>query len=426
MRCDVLKEFTIKNFTSFNKEVLFSMEADVERVSEHNEHIVLINNNSLLKVVSMYGPNGGGKSNLLLALRLSKMLQNNKGYLDTYEYPCVFTNTDVIEETIFFVDEKYEMGYRFSMIPKQLKEFEPDTRMMEQYNGRLFFEIISEEVSYRKLDSDVYTLLFSRDKTGRIESDYFDEIKNKSEFFLAKGMSVISYMYNTFANRDIDLSEDLDVIRCLYQQISNIMLLDTQGILFYGTGSPYRRLIMDHEKELVKALRDFDINIKGIKVYPKRMQPFYFVKEIELNGEIVEKELSLKMESSGTQKVFWILVSLLINLENGKIFYCDDMNAYLHPKMLRAIIGLFQDNNYNSQLIFNSHDIINMDNALFRRDEIWFAYKDEQLATQLMPLSNIVNYKGEQVRKDAKFYKQYLEGRYGADPFIERGLNWNV
>ena len=43
----------------------------------------------------------------------------------------------------------------------------------------------------------------------------------------------------------------------------------------------------------------------------------------------------------------------------------------------------------------------------------------------MIPLSNIVNYKGEQVRKDAKFYKQYLEGRFGADPFIKRGLKWN-
>ena len=62
---------------------------------------------------------------------------------------------------------------------------------------------------------------------------------------------------------------------------------------------------------------------------------------------------------------------------------------------------------------------------MFRRDEIWFVFRDENYVSKMIPLSNIVNYKGEQVRKDAKFYKQYLEGRFGADPFIKRGLKWN-
>lgn len=101
------------------------------------------------------------------------------------------------------------------------------------------------------------------------------------------------------------------------------------------------------------------------------------------------------------------------------------MNAYLHPKLFRTIVELFQTNVTGSQLIFNSHDILNMDNDLFRRDEIWFAYRDDSYSTKLVPLSNIVNYKGEQVRKDAKYYKQYLEGKYGAAPFIAKGLNWN-
>ena len=102
------------------------------------------------------------------------------------------------------------------------------------------------------------------------------------------------------------------------------------------------------------------------------------------------------------------------------------MNAFLHPKLSRAIIEIFNSkNNKNNQLIFNSHDIINMTKDVFRRDEIWFVYRDENYSTKLVPLSNIVNYKGEQVRKDAKYYKQYLEGKYGADPFIKKGFDWN-
>ena len=146
--------------------------------------------------------------------------------------------------------------------------------------------------------------------------------------------------------------------------------------------------------------------------------------ELENFEKEIEKELPLKSESKGTQKIFWILLRILSYGKN-RIFYCDDMNAFLHPKLFRAVIKLFQENNSETQLIFNSHDILNMNNDLFRRDEIWFAYRDETYSTKLVSLSNIVNYKGEQVRKDAKYYKQYLEGKYGADPFIAKGLSWH-
>ena len=37
-----------------------------------------------------------------------------------------------------------------------------------------------------------------------------------------------------------------------------------------------------------------------------------------------------------------------------------------------------------------------------------------------------VNYKGEQIRKDAVYSKQYLEGKYGADPAIKKGLEFLI
>ena len=422
----MLKEFTIKNFTSFKDETLFSMEADMLRVSEHPDHVVSINDNKLLKVVSMYGPNGGGKSNLLFALRLAKIVQTNTAFSEMYEFPCIFSNSDIVEQTVFFIDEKYEMGYRFSLVPSQIEYEETiEGRMQSRYFDQNF-EIISEEVSYRKAGEENYVLLFSRDKAGCIESRFFDEIKNNSEFRLAKKKSVISYLFDTFANTDGELSEDLDVIKHLSQQINKITLLDSRGLFVYSGRNKQNLSIKKYEKELISQLKEFDINIKGIKVYEKKLYPIYFVREVISGGKKCEKELPLTMESEGTQKLFWMILSILENIKSGKIFYCNDMNAYLHPKMFRAIIQMFQNDKSNSQLIFNSHDIINMDNELFRRDEIWFAYRDEEFSTQLISLSNIVNYKGEQIRKDAKYYKQYLEGKYGADPFIKRGLNWNV
>lgn len=135
--------------------------------------------------------------------------------------------------------------------------------------------------------------------------------------------------------------------------------------------------------------------------------------------------IQLNCESSGTRKIINIILDV-ISFEEGSIFLADDFDSHLHPKLIKTLIELFTSKaNTNKQLIFNSHDITNMNNKVFRRDEIWFAFKNEDgMSTKYMPLSNIVDYKGNMVRKDAVYGKQYLEGKYGADPFIKKGLEW--
>ena len=159
----------------------------------------------------------------------------------------------------------------------------------------------------------------------------------------------------------------------------------------------------------------------SFKEETQRFYQLYIERKTKDNGTILIPFIN---ESSGTIKAINIIFDVL-SAKNNCVFIADDFDAYLHPKLLRAIVELFaSESNKTRQLIFNSHDIINMSNKLFRRDEIWFAYRDEDYSTQYVPLSNIVNYKGEMIRKDAVYSKQYLEGRFGADPFIKKGLSW--
>lgn len=77
-------------------------------------------------------------------------------------------------------------------------------------------------------------------------------------------------------------------------------------------------------------------------------------------------------------------------------------------------------NKHNAQLIFTSHDLSTMNSEVFRRDEIWFVAKGNEENSKLYSLVEFKNEKGESVRKDAKFDKQYLEGKYGADSTLRR------
>lgn len=421
----MLKEITVKNFLSFNDETTFTMEADVEKVSEYPGHIVKINDNNLLKVTSLYGPNGGGKSNLLKALVLPKNLVCKESF-GMFETKCVFSNNDDIEETLFFVTDKFEIGYYFKSIIEQTDVDLSDNehRFLRKMNVA---KIINESVVYRKNGTNKFIELFSRNEKGIIEGKELSKIIKLTQ--LSKNKTVLAKIYEDYANNDYIKNELLLVCKELYEEINSIKNLDNtfdfglhRSLLF---NEKYLNEVDANKERLIKLLNSVDIKIKNIKIDYESNFPILFEREVLIENQIITKILPLQSESKGTQKIFYIFMSLLDSLDKNIIFYCDDMNSYLHPKLCRAIIELFNsENNKNCQFIFNSHDIINMTNEVFRRDEIWFAYRNENYSTVLVPLSNIVNSKNNQVRKDAKFNKQYLEGKYGADPFITKGLNW--
>ena len=67
----------------------------------------------------------------------------------------------------------------------------------------------------------------------------------------------------------------------------------------------------------------------------------------------------------------------------------DELDAKIHPVLLRHIIMMFNDMNINkkkAQLIFTSHDLSTMNSEVFRRDEIWFVAKGNAQNSQLYSL----------------------------------------
>lgn len=143
--------------------------------------------------------------------------------------------------------------------------------------------------------------------------------------------------------------------------------------------------------------------------------------------EVYEAELNLFDESSGTKKLFGLMPFIADSLLSGATLVIDELDAKIHPVLLRHIIMMFNDMNINkkkAQLIFTSHDLSTMNSEVFRRDEIWFVAKGNAQNSQLYSLVEFKNEKGESVRKDAKFDKQYLEGKYGADPYLRRIIDW--
>ena len=129
--------------------------------------------------------------------------------------------------------------------------------------------------------------------------------------------------------------------------------------------------------------------------------------------------LDLEQESTGTQTLVGLLPVLLSLLARGGLLMIDELHS-IHPMLVLALVQLIQDPQRNPrgvQLLFNTHDSSLLGNLLadpplLRRDQIWLTEKDAQGATRLYPLTDYTPRASENLQRG------YLQGRYGAVPFL--------
>ena len=180
----------------------------------------------------------------------------------------------------------------------------------------------------------------------------------------------------------------------------------------------------DSKKRFINMMNDMGIEISGYR-YDKENEQFL------LQRVIGDKEYDIPFinESDGTRKLFAALPVIIMALREGRLIIIDELDAKLHPKLLRYVIKLFTNpeiNRNGAQLLFTSHDLTTMKNTVFRRDEIWFAALNDENSSEIFSLYDIRREDNEHVNNTAAYDKQYLEGRYGADPYIRNMLSWEA
>jgi len=129
--------------------------------------------------------------------------------------------------------------------------------------------------------------------------------------------------------------------------------------------------------------------------------------------------ISLDDESSGTRALLQLLGPVFTRLNDGGVLIVDELNVALHPLVSRELIRLFSTpatNPGKAQLVFSTHDTSILTAGFLRRDQIWFAEKDQFGATCIYPLSSI------KVRTTDNLERGYINGRFGAIPFFGANL----
>ncbi|WP_270421191.1 AAA family ATPase [Acidaminococcus massiliensis] len=405
----MLCQFSVKNFRCLKDQVTLDMQA--ANVGEHKESVLAdIDGERYLPLAVIYGPNGGGKSTVLDALfsLCSKVMgpvfsaQGNQMRMESYSAriePFAFQpemKKEPTEFEIFFRTDVYEYQYNVAI-----------------QNENIMFE----SLYHKKITGRQYRKVFIREQGQKIQLS--GNLKKAQVNDISDTITLLSYLMITYGkNQTVE-----DVKKWFVHKIN---------FLDYKLNTIELRMALPTvdamKPRLLQMFQEMGLDIVDYRIEqtdePGRIRIFTVH-----NVNDAQYELDLHKESSGTIKIFNSIPFIADALVNGKTLVVDELDAKLHPLLLQYIIRLFADplvNRKRAQLIFTSQDIITMNSTNFRRDEIWFAAKNIDEETQLYSLAEFKDEKGNSVRNDASFSKQYMEGRFGADPFVQKLIQWEV
>ena len=403
----MLIRFSFKNFKSFKNENCLDMEAT--SLKEHEYNIAKTENGDYLKVSAIYGANASGKTNVLQAFSYMK-----KRILVSDDSKV---NTPLDEENVFsFMINNEPISLEVEILAKNNKIY--------KYGFDILKDKIISEWLYEKRINKFYEIFERTENNIKVKD-------NKNKLLGLANIDERSLFLNVYTKIDKN-NEDFNNV---YEWFINANYLDLGDPKFEDALNKRISLrIVEDEKyksELLSFIRTFDSTIDSINISPNSLEELKNtngVVKVELvhNYDEGKNALPLSLESNGTMKMFHLFDFLMDALKNGMVLFVDELDAKLHPLLTRYIINLFHNsetNKGNGQLIYSTHDTVNLNKETFRRDEIWFAEKDKNGVSEIYSLSDYIiedeDGNAKKVRNDATYNKDYLTGRYGAIPVLE-------
>lgn len=417
----MLVQFSVKNYKAFKEKQIFSMVASTKYATHDATHTFEEKGLKLLKGAVLYGANASGKSAMVESMEFFRnfIAESSKESLINEEIPTkpfklsTTTENEPSEFEIIFIHKNEQYRYGFEVT---------QTKVIAEW---LYIKN-KREVEYFYRDEDGYELNNSKFKIGKIITDqnmvrdnalllsvaaqFNDPVATESmnwmEFlFPISALNIEDYGAITAAVAKVDADYKSSVLKFLQKADLGIddFRVETSSS---KKVSAVLKTIKDEEKKV-----DFSTgnDIKTLhRKYDENNAPLtdYAVFDLE------------KEESKGTQKYFQLIALLIFTLQEGYILIIDELDARLHTKIVSSIIELFHNpeiNTKNAQLIITTHNTNLLDEDTYRRDQVWFVDKDRYGASTLYSLNSFKNSSATK----GNYEKKYLEGRYGAIPYIQ-------
>lgn len=422
----MLIEFRVSNFRSIREEQCLSFAASNDK-SHDATHCLEVGQPGvprLLRSAVIYGANASGKSNMIFALMTMQLLVLNSTRLLEAQFREQFTpfllDSDArkapakFEITVVIGELRYQYGFSFDA-----ERIRSEWLLVYQSTkAQRWFEYHYNPETGEN-DWQPFSVHFKGEKKGQRE--LWKANTGARSLFLTQAVQSNSLqlqpVFNWFAN---------DLIVLPARAEFNLM-------------PTLQRLDDPHYKEWVLRLMNAaDIHISDIKVEKRKGQQIEFMlepgKAPELrtfDGDIPDVEFCHKtidgkeqwfdrrFESYGTLRLLGYAAPLLDALENGKLIVVDEFDTSLHPLLTRYILKLLHNPHLSAkgaQMWMTTHDTSLLDPYLLRRDQVWFVEKKKDQSTELYALMEF------SPRKSDAIERGYLQGRYGAVPFLSNFL----
>lgn len=412
----MLLQFTFNNFKSFRDETILDLTAT--KITEYSNHVVSIGNEKVLPVAAVFGANASGKSNVHEAFRFMSTYVldslhyggegiGNKGDLDFVEpSPFLFDAEAQDRDSsfeIYFIDteENGAKTYNYGFTVGK-------TGVCEEW---LNYKSKSSRGSYRKI--------FYRHGDSIVLPGISARSQENIMIALEKETLIVS------------LGAKLKIPKLKFVRdwfLSNEFADFGRPIEDFFLSNQLPRGFVESEEvrqNVVEYFAAFDPSIIGFEVEAIESGDDKKTPRVRIDAihKMVDSDetatIPLKSESAGTLKMFALYPLLQSVLESGGVLFVDELNARLHPLLVRTFVITFLNpeiNKKNAQLVFTSHDSWQLNSNLLRRDEIWFTEKSDDGVSTLFSLADFAIDDGSKIRKDENHEKNYLLGKYGAIP----------
>lgn len=412
----MILEYTCENFRSIKEKVIFSMLASKDNSFE--KLLVDYKGTLINKTAAIYGANGSGKTSFLDSLNFLKLLVCNSNNhqpgdkIRQASHKLAKQNTPTTY-AIQFVKEDIRYAYGLSYTSEQIISeylyYFPNGKQAKIFDRNL------SEISFgEKFKKDFEAILnfMKPNKLFLSVSANYSAVKEAELVFLFFKEDLIFYPLPLEISNWLEYS----IERFTHEpELKNIFIDFMKSV-----GTPIQSIDTKFEKKMMSPEFIPD-NI------PDEIKPFFAqAKEItstEANIDYGLFSVNLNEESKGIQKLFEVFGPIIDIILKDKILIWDEMETSLHPSIVKEILRLIMHGKRDSkaQLIFSTHDTNLLDLNTFRRDQIWFTELNSDRATDIYSLAELKN-----VRKDENISKGYMNGKYGAIPFIHNPLVFSV
>jgi predicted ATPase len=411
----VFLSFRVENHRSIRDEQAFSMESG--RFADGDDPVRDEDGERVLSVAAIYGPNASGKSNLLggLAFMRSAVLHSHRFYSPEGGVPrtAFAWGAKASEPSLF------EISFKLSGVRYEYGFVADSDRFLEEWLHA--YPSSRKQVWFERDEDD---LKFGEHLKG--ENRLAEKVTRPNSLFLSAAAQnrheQLMPIYSWFSSIKItgEGSHSAWGGSVLRSPPRGAQLGEWMSLLLEEVSVPGPEMSGAEAGRFRNLLRAADFGILDWRVIKEQGPAGQSKIMVRHKSEQEEAWLPLEEESHGTKQLFSLAPALLEALAQGSPVLIDELEASLHPLLALQLVKTFNDRNQNprnAQLVFTTHDTnllgTTYETPPLRRAQVWLTEKDDSGATRVYPLTDYKPRKAENLERG------YLQGRYGAIPFLE-------